>query len=111
MNVRATPERQKLWFSSNEETDRYITENFKEDLLKLANGEYEAWKSERDGAIAAILLCDQFSRNMFRKQKQAFDYDHISRAIVKSFNDEQLKELQYQHIMFVILPLMHSEDI
>ncbi len=69
MNLIETPERYKQWFSSNEETDRYIAEKFKEDLMKLANGDYEAWKSERDGALAAIILCDQFSRNMFRKQK------------------------------------------
>jgi uncharacterized protein (DUF924 family) len=73
-----------LWWSSSPEIDKEITNLFKDDLNKLDQGVYNAWKEDRDGKLAAVLLADQFSRNIYRKQKQAFEYDHISLAISKS---------------------------
>ena len=61
--------------------------------------------------MAAILLCDQFSRNMFRKQKQAFEYDPIALSIVTSITQEQYKQYSYQEKMFLVMPLMHGEKI
>ena len=52
---------------STPEDDSYITEHYKDDLLKLEKGEYEEWLQDKDGKLAAIILCDQFSRNIFRK--------------------------------------------
>ena len=47
-----------IWFKFLPETDKLITEKFKEDLLKMASGEYESWLKDRDGKLAAILLMD-----------------------------------------------------
>ena len=51
-------DRMKYWFMSTPEIDKEISDNFKGDLLKLAGGEYETWKSDRDGKLAAIILAD-----------------------------------------------------
>ena len=57
----------KIWFGSAPEIDKDITEKFKDDLLKVASGEYDSWKKDRDGKLASIILCDQMSRNIFRR--------------------------------------------
>ena len=111
LNLLSTPEQTKIWWSSSPETDQFITENFKEDLLKLAGGEYEGWKNDKDGKMAIVLLCDQFSRNIFRKKKEAFDYDHIALSIVQSITDEEYQAYSYQERNFLIMPYMHSENI
>lgn len=60
------------------EIDEEIKANFAQDLQNLAAGLYEDWKHDREGKVAAVILTDQFSRNIFRKKKEAFDYDHIA---------------------------------
>ncbi|CDW86869.1 membrane protein [Stylonychia lemnae] len=101
----------KKWFGASAETDAEITQNFKEDLLKLANGDHEAWKHDKEGKLAAVILCDQFTRNIFRKNKQAFDYDHIAMEIVKSISDEEFSTYALQEQGFLILPYEHDERL
>jgi uncharacterized protein (DUF924 family) len=36
------------------------------------------WVGNMHGRLALIILCDQFSRSIYRKQKKAFELDHIS---------------------------------
>lgn len=79
----------KRWFFGGAEVDTEIKTNFSEDLTKLNQGEYDEWKQDRDGKLAAVILADQFTRNIFRKQKEAFDFDHISLGIVKSITEDE----------------------
>ena len=51
------------------------------------------------------------SRNIFRKQKEAFDYDHISLNIVKAMSDDELISYDLQEQSFLLLPFEHSEAI
>jgi uncharacterized protein (DUF924 family) len=46
------------WFGLSNDEDAYITEHYKEDLHKLVKGEYEAWKQDKHGKLAAIVLID-----------------------------------------------------
>jgi uncharacterized protein (DUF924 family) len=43
---------------STPEFDSLIKEKFHDDIKKLASGEYEAWKADRNGKLAAIILVD-----------------------------------------------------
>ncbi len=87
-----------------------MTENFKDHLVKLASGDYDSWKSDKEGKLAAILLADQFSRNIFRKQKQAFDYDHIGLGLAKSIKPEELFSYNFSEQIFLQMPYQHSES-
>ena len=54
------------WYFGGPEVDKELTEKFKEHLDKAAAGEYDHWKNDRDGRLAFVILCDQFSRNIYR---------------------------------------------
>ena len=54
---------------STVDDDNEIRDQFLGDLNKLVAGTYESWKQDRDGKLAAVILADQFPRNIFRKQK------------------------------------------
>ena len=95
---------------ANQETDTFITENFRGDLDKLSAGDYDDWKKDRDGKLAAILLTDQFTRNMFRKRKEAFAYDYIALGIAKSISIEEYLTYKMQEQVFLMLPFEHSEN-
>ena len=62
----------KKWFSSTPETDQWMTTNFQgviEEMAGSGGGKFKVseWDKDRDGLLAKIILCDQFSRNVFRK--------------------------------------------
>jgi uncharacterized protein (DUF924 family) len=57
-NQPAPGESFKRWFMSTPEFDSLIKEKFHDDIKKLASGEYEAWKADRNGKLAAIILVD-----------------------------------------------------
>ena len=56
-----------------------MIERFGSMIPRALAGELDAWKDSPEGALALILLCDQFTRNCFRKTARAFDGD--ARAI------------------------------
>ena len=59
-----------------------------------------------------VILLDQFSRNLFRNSKKAFHQDYKTRLIVNEAVDRgYLEELDLDKIHFLLLPLIHSEDI
>jgi uncharacterized protein (DUF924 family) len=45
------------------------------------NGELAAWEESVEGALALVLLLDQFPRNMFRRNARAFATDALARAV------------------------------
>lgn len=77
----------------------------------MARGELDEWKTTKQGKMAAVILADQLSRNIFRKHKDAFAYDHISLEIVKSIPDEEFFQYGFQEQTFLVMPYQHSENL
>jgi uncharacterized protein (DUF924 family) len=86
----------KAWFAKEPEFDEEIRERFLTDYQKAAGGELDEWKNSPDSCLALILLLDQFPRNIFREDPQAFA------------TDRQLLNVER---WFVYLPFVHSENI
>ena len=106
-------DRMKLWFNSDAALDQQLKDLFTEDFTKLEKGEYEKWKDDHDGRLATVIMYDQFSRVMFRKDKKAFSFDDKALAISKQMianNYAELKKYHYFEMMFLCLPLEHSEN-
>src|SRR5262249_43076144 len=72
---------------------------------------YESWLIEPHGALACVLLLDQFTRNIHRGTPEAFAGDGralgIAQRVVTSGEDGQLKRHERS---FLYLPYEHSED-
>ena len=100
------------WFSRDDAFDAEI-ENLFEPLFEGAvKGGLDFWQSSPDGALALVILLDQFPRNLFRDQAKAFAFDERARdisdqAIAKGFDFEVPRERR----LFFYLPFMHSEDL
>ena len=67
-----SPEVEKNWFQTPPELDAEITERFGETHEKAAKGELAGWEDSAEGALALLILLDQFPRNMFRGSPRAF---------------------------------------
>jgi len=64
-----------IWWQSTPGLDAEIETRFSV-LVELAiAGELDHWRKSPDGTLALILLCDQFTRNIWRKTARAFSGD------------------------------------
>ena len=83
-----------------------------DDYEKYMKQEYYLWKHDRDGKLATIILFDQFSRQLFRRKREAFQADHIalniSLDIIK--NSPEYEKYQVFEKVFILMPLQHNED-
>ena len=77
------PEHERRWFAQDAAFDHASRAGFHADHERAAVGELDSWKETPSGALALILLLDQFPRNIFRGSPRAFATDHKARATAK----------------------------
>jgi len=100
------------WFKKDDEFDNILKNNFMNDYVKAINNEYNNWKNNSEECVALIILLDQLSRNFFRNNSKAYDQDTKSIIIIKDVIKKKiLDKLSNEKIHFLLLPLIHSEDI
>jgi len=100
------------WFGSDPEFDKQIRSRFEATWRAGFAGGLAQWEDEPNGALALIILFDQFPRNMFRGTAEAFASDSRARDIAKRAI-AQRKDLETPASIrsFFYLPLMHSEHL
>ena len=92
--------------------DQLIKDNFLKDYELASANEYDDWQDTPMSTLALIILFDQFSRNMFRDDKKAFEQDTKARLIVSdAVHAGFLEEMDQSQRLFMLLPLIHSEEI
>lgn len=100
------------WYKKDEDFDRQIAARFADLHAKAAVGQLDAWAQDPTGALALLLVLDQFSRNLFRGSPQAFAQDAAARRIARSALDRGFdQEVDPPLRPFFYLPFMHSENI
>ena len=60
------------WFNKDDAFDAEIRRRFLATHEAAAAGKFAAWEMSAEGALALLILLDQFPRNMFRKSARAF---------------------------------------
>lgn len=100
------------WYRGDEALDQTIRDKFLTTWENARKGAYSMWLTYPSGALAYLILTDQFPRNMFRGDPKAYSTDRAALAVAKiaiSKNwDLKIDEPARQ---FFYLPLMHSECI
>ncbi|MDP1839162.1 MAG: DUF924 family protein [Reyranella sp.] len=64
-----------IWWRSTPAFDAETVGRFGAAIERAVSGGLDAWKASPEGALALILLCDQFPRNCFRRTVRAFSGD------------------------------------
>lgn len=104
--------RQKIWYTGGERIDRVIRVDFAELYERAANETLLHWADTADGALALVIMLDQFSRNLYRGTAQAFAQDPMARAIAKrALNLGLDREMSVPARIFLLHPFHHSEEI
>ena len=62
--------------------------------------------------LAAIILCDQFSRNIHRGSRKAFEADALARELTMLALERGWDAgMTVEQRQFLLMPLMHSEKL
>ncbi|MCG7495544.1 DUF924 domain-containing protein [Vibrio sp. Of7-15] len=101
----------KQWWVKDADFDNQIHERFGELHQQAVQGELFGWRESAVGRLAEIIVLDQFSRNIYRDQPQAFGADALALGLAQ----EAIKngchlELQGDYRSFMYMPFMHSES-
>ncbi|MCB9639642.1 MAG: DUF924 domain-containing protein [Myxococcales bacterium] len=100
------------WFRGGEEFDQEIAELFDEDMEAAAEGAYDTWRETPRGCVALCLLLDQFTRNVYRGQPQAFAQDPKACEIALAcIEDGSWRDVRPIERVFLLLPLEHAESL
>ena len=100
------------WFKPDPGFDEEVRERFVSAHWAAADGKLTNWENTADGALALIIVLDQFSRNIFRGTARAFATDPQARevarrAMARGFERDVEPALR----TFFYLPFMHSENL
>ncbi len=100
------------WFKKDKEFDKMLTERANAIVRKALNGQLDNWSESAEGAVGLVILLDQFTRNIFRDTPQAFSGDEMALVIsLKASDSGWFAGLSNMFKQFLLMPMMHSEDI
>jgi uncharacterized protein (DUF924 family) len=89
-----------------------VCRRFLELWQAAANGELVSWEGSDDGALALVIVLDQFPRNMFRGDSRTYATDRQARdAAVGAIERGVDTRIDPALRPFLYMPLMHSEDL
>lgn len=100
------------WFAKSDAFDAAIRDRFGALQAEAAAGGLDAWAETPAGAMALILVLDQFSRNLFRGDARAWASDAKALALAdaaiaagfdRAFPPDARK--------WFYMPFMHAEDL
>jgi uncharacterized protein (DUF924 family) len=102
----------KKWFARSQAFDAAIRLKFEPVHHAAARGEYDAWAQTAEGALALLILLDQFPRNLYRGSAHAFATDGKARQVARAAVDAGFhRQVEPELRQFMVLPFYHSEDL
>lgn len=102
----------RIWWESTPAFDAESQSRFGALVDRAIAGTLDAWRKSPDGALALVLLCDQFPRNIHRRTARAFSGDAEARetarfAIARNYPAAYGPDMR----MFFFMPFQHSESL
>jgi uncharacterized protein (DUF924 family) len=100
------------WFRKDDAFDERIHDRFGQRVAAAVAGAFGDWCATPHGALARVLLLDQFTRNIYRNTPRAFAGDPgalatADEAVAKGFD----RTLDAFERWFLYMPFEHSEDL
>ena len=100
------------WYERDDAFDAELRRRFLALWQKASAGDLSSWEASDDGALALVIVLDQFPRNMFRGDARTYASDALAREVahraiergVDARIDPDLRQ-------FLYLPFNHSEHL
>ncbi len=106
-----TPQMER-WFRTDPDFDAMLRERFAEAVVAGIRGGFADWEQTPSGALALVVMLDQFSRNMHRGSALSFAADPAAlaaaeRALARGFD----RQIPWLARSFLYLPFEHAESL
>ena len=99
------------WFAARPEVDDIIWDRFGDLRQDMKASPPDPAALDGSGHVAAVIVFDQFSRNMFRRSPEAFATDGLALGLARDAVDNNIDlALAPREQQFLYMPFMHSED-
>jgi uncharacterized protein (DUF924 family) len=99
------------WWKADSDFDALVAKRFGAIHQQAVCAELFGWREEPQGRLAEVIVLDQFSRNIFRNTRRAFEADPLALALAQESvacgADKALSETER---VFLYMPYMHSES-
>ena len=101
-----------LWFKSTPEFDQELMARFEGLYQQARQGGLDTWEETPIGALALVIILDQFPLNMYRDQASSFSAEGMAREVARRLLDRDGDQgLTDEQKAFLYLPFMHSERL
>ena len=103
---------EKRWWTKDDAFDAEIRAKFLDLWSEAAAGRLAHWQQSDDGALALVIVLDQFPRNLFRNDPRTYASDALAqdvatRAVTNGVDARVSEDLRG----FLYMPFMHSEHL
>jgi len=100
------------WWNSTPELDQRLREDFGPLLEQAGLGALDGWRDSPESALALVILCDQFPRNIHRHTARAFAWDARARSVAHHIHSQGWAAgWHLDFATFSLMPFEHSEDL
>jgi len=100
------------WYRRDDDFDVVVCGRYLDLWQAAAAGELASWETSDDGALALVIVLDQFPRNMFRGHAGTYASDALARDAARRAIDRGVDERIDPALReFLYLPFMHSEEL
>lgn len=100
------------WYRRDDAFDAEVCRRFLDLWQRAAAGELSAWEASDDGALALVIVLDQFPRSLFRDDGRTYATDALARDVAQRAVDRGVdKRVDPTLREFLYLPFMHSEHL
>jgi len=100
------------WYKKDPKFDEEIRERFGPLRDSILNGGQRDWLADPRGCLAAVVVLDQFSRNMHRDAAAMYAADPLAlQFATEGLDAGRHRELEYDERGFLYMPFMHSEEV
>lgn len=101
-----------LRFRSTPEFDREVTDRYLSLWQQGRDGQLDDWRETADGALALVILLDQFPLHMFRGEAASFSTEALARDVAAAEIDRGFDDgMEAERLAFLYMPFMHSERL
>jgi len=100
------------WYMPDDAFDAEVRRRYLDLWQKASAGELSSWEASDDGALALVIVLDQFPRNMFRGDIRTYASDALAREVAQRAVENGL-DARIDPVLreFLYLPFMHSEHL
>ncbi len=100
------------WFDKDKNFDRRFNERFLDLHMEVAERLHDGWMETPEGALALLILTDQFPRNAFRGTGHMYATDSLARHYARLAQAvRHMERIEPDLRLFFCLPFAHSEEM